>query len=348
MNINMIRLAIVDSDRLYLSRITQALQSYQEFEIAAFTTIETFREASDKSHFDVILFAPALYDPCMTERNMIAIAMITDQSELSGLGGVPYVDKYQKASRFYQEILSRFSEHHAGMASDGAARLIAVYSPVGGAGKTTVALLCATRMAGEGKRTLYVNFENIASCEYYLPQDQSIKGISEIAASIGEQIDFGMKIRSLLQTRKENLYYLNHFDSPNDLLAMSDKDVEELLHILAFSGLFDVIVLDMGSTLVPLNIKLFSLADIILLIARPGESAIEKINKFLAQTYILNDISYKMRLVINFDTNHTIPISAQIPVIGKIGTYQNPDGEQLIAGLARSASLSFLGNSLLE
>ena len=43
MNINMIRLAIVDSDRLYLSRITQALQSYQEFEIAAFTTIETFR-----------------------------------------------------------------------------------------------------------------------------------------------------------------------------------------------------------------------------------------------------------------------------------------------------------------
>ena len=75
-----------------------------------------------------------------------------------------------------------------------------------GCGKTTLSLVAATKLAMQGKRTLYVNLEDIASEECYLPRTEE-KGMSEIVANLGSNVNFTMKLQSLLQSKTENLYY---------------------------------------------------------------------------------------------------------------------------------------------
>ena len=73
-----------------------------------------------------------------------------------------------------------------------------LFRSVGGCGKTTLALTATSKLAMRGFKTLYINFEDIASEDCYLPQIAE-KGISELAGFLGSEINFPMKLQSLLQ-----------------------------------------------------------------------------------------------------------------------------------------------------
>ncbi|MCD7836591.1 MAG: AAA family ATPase [Lachnospiraceae bacterium] len=342
-----IKMAVADSNIDYIQRLISVLEGYGELQLSVYTERAALEHALTSKHFDVLLFDSSVYDgQIRTEENTLAVMLLDETSDIpESLHTYKKVRKYQRISRIYQQILELYSEicgEADGVLGGNGVRTIAFYSPIGGAGKTTVALASAARLAKMGYRVFYMSLEDIASEDCYLPQGNE-RGLSEVVACLGEKINFTMKLQSLLQNKDDKLFYLNHFESPNDIYEMHEEEIAELLEQIGKTGLFDVIIVDTGISLDKKMVALFENMDKVVIVEKEDAISLRKLKCFLEQSHIMNEYAHKMCRVINFDIGRgSMLTNTNIPVIGKIDAVQNPEPAQFIAMLANAAECSFV------
>lgn len=340
-----LKIAIADANTDYVERILSVLEGYDNLNLSVYTDRVSLEQALASRQFDVLLFDPSVFDGQIEVKKSMLTLMLLDEDKRvpETYQGLKKIHKYQRISKIYQQILELYSEicgDLGNVAGQKGVTMVAFYSPVGGSGKTTLALAAATKLAMLGHRCFYLNMEDIASEDCYLPQNAQ-RGISEVAACLGENINFTLKIQSLLQVKGENLYYLNHFESPNDIYEMSQTEVTELLEQLEKTGLFDVIVLDMGVAADSKMLGIFEMVQKIVLVEKEDAMALRKLNCFLNQAHIMNEYKSKMFRVLNFDTGRGSSLDSDIPLIGRINAAQNPDAAQFVVILANDACCNF-------
>ena len=342
-----IRIAIADTNREYVERMTEVLEENDDLHLAVFTDKKSLETALASTRFDILLFDPSIYDGSVnTGKNTLQILLWDGTSVIpEAVREVPKVKKYQRISLIYKNILDLYADvvgNVGNLPGQVKTKVLAFYSPAGGAGKTTCALVAASQLAAQGFHVLYLNFEEMASEDSYLPQ-QLEKGMSDILADLGENINFQMKVESLLQTKQENFYYLNHFDSPNDLADLKPEELEEFVSLFAQAGMFDALVIDMGTVLNERALRLFELADHIVVVEKPDSFAQTKLGRFYSQLHIMNEYGIKMLRVLNFDTARSRAYDCSYPLIGRFSMLQNPDSALLIPILAKEQGAQLVG-----
>lgn len=341
-----VRIAVADKNKEYLERLVSVLEEYKDLTLSVYTDVNSLETALVSRTFDILLFDSDLYDGQISlKKNTLAVMLLDeDKAVPPTCRDFHKINKYQRISRIYRQILELYSEVCQDVGEFMGRRpvtFVAFYSPVGGCGKTTLALVAASKLAMRGYRTFYINLEDIASEDCYLPQSGE-KGVSELAGFLGSDINFPMKLESLLQTKLDNLYYLNHFDSPNDIYAMTAEETGELLVEIGRSGLFEYIVVDMGVALDARARSIFEQMQKIVLVEKPDTIAIHKMKCFTAQAHIMNAYGQKMVRVLNFDNGRAVETGGQVPLAGRVGGVQNPDSGQLITMLAGNAGVSYV------
>lgn len=346
----MIKIAIADKNREYVEKMVNVLEGYEGITLFAYTDRQALEQALLTRHFDVLLFDPSVYQgQAKTDRSMLAV-MLLDKN-----AGVPEscknfkkIQKYQRISRIYQQMLELYAEvcEDTGEIVGGSrTAAVAFYSPIGGVGKTTLALAVATRLAAQGYRTFYLNLEDMASEDCYLEQSGG-KGMSELVSCLGEEINFGMKIKGLLLNKTDRLFYLNHFESPNDILEMTGEETLQLIEQFQRADLFDVLVIDLGVAFNEKVQNVFEAADKIVLVEKTDAIAERKMSCFLDQIHIIKEYGKKMVRVMNFDVGRESAVSSDIPLAGRIHRVPNPDAAQLITALAGDESSNFTAELL--
>lgn len=341
-----IRIAVADKNKEYLDRLISVLEEYTDLTLSMYTDATSLETALVNKTFDILLFDSDLYDgQTALKKNTLAVMLLDDDKAVpAGRRNCHKINKYQRISNIYKQILELYSEvcQDVGeLIGRGRVMSVAFYSPVGGCGKTTLALVAASKLAMQGYKVFYINLEDIASEDCYLPQSGE-KGLSELAGFLGSEINFSMKLQSLLQTRSDNLYYLKHFNSPNDIYAMTAQDISELLMEISSSALFEYIVVDMGVALDARTLSIFEQVQKIVLVEKPDTIAMHKMKCFTAQAHIMNAYGQKMVRVLNFDNGRGMDTGSQIPLVGRVGGIQNPDSAQLITMLAGNTGVSFV------
>ena len=341
-----IKLAIADENEEYIERLLNVLKDYDDLSISAYTDKKNLKKALSEKNFDVLLFDMSVYEGQVSLGKTSLGIMLLDETEDIPVGykDFPKIKKYQRINKIYKRILELYADKcgNAGILSDQKrSKAIAFYSPIGGAGKTTVALATAARLALMGYKTFYLNLEDIASEAFYLPQTGE-KGISEMLSCLGADINFQMKLQGLMQVRDENLFYLNHFDTPNDLYELDSEEIEELVCSILKTGLFDYLLIDMGNSLDEKAVKIFEVADHVLIIEKTDAVGVGKLETFFRQTYIMKEYGKKMKGLLNFDIGRTNVFEGRIFQIGRINMVQNPDAGQFITMLSESNMSDFV------
>lgn len=342
-----IKIAIADKNLEYANRMLNVMEGYEGVSISVYTDEKALEQALVSKQIDVLLFDSSVFQGQVELQQTILAIMLLDEDKTipENCKDFRKIKKYQRVSRIYQQILDLYAEvcgDAHGMIELGKVTTIAFYSPVGGVGKTTLSLAAATKFALQGYRTFYLNLEDIASENCYLPQNAA-KGLSELAAHLGENVNFSMKIQGLLQNKMEKLYYLNHFNSPNDFYEMTCEEMGQLLEQIQKSGLFDIIVIDMSTMLDSKLQTVFEYADRIVVVEKPDSMALAKINCFFGQTHIMNAFGPKMSRVFNFDMEKVSDSHAdKVQLIGRIGAVQNLGSAQLISVLVNSPAMDFI------
>ena len=134
-----------------------------------------------------------------------------------------------------------YESDHAGKMS-----VVAVYSPIGGSGKTTVALAIADLAAKKGKKPLFLSLEALCSADALNPyQEPGIVALAEAAAD--ESVNFELKMKGLMKQGVNDICYVEGFERLADHKAVSGEEIEDVIHKIQKSGVCDILIIDLNS-----------------------------------------------------------------------------------------------------
>jgi MinD-like ATPase involved in chromosome partitioning or flagellar assembly len=207
------------------------------------------------------------------------------------------VSKYQRISLIVAAVLEQYAKlsKRSCNPNSNRAKITAVWSPVGGVGKTSVAMAYALSNIGEGKEVLYLNLEYFSSIPDYF--DENGKSISNVFEMLeNHEGDIKMLIQGLCR-RENGITYLCGPENFDDMCILSSEDVYEL--ITACSEISDELVIDLSCICDARTRKAFELADNVMLVAGQTTTAETKLTQFFSQSDIFESIKEKVVLVAN-------------------------------------------------
>jgi|GEM_PF-356327 len=165
--------------------------------------------------------------------------------------------------------------------------VIAVFSAVGGSGKTTLSLHMAHAASVLGKRVFYLNMERWNSSAVWMgdnekaaggAQQSESEGLSELLYCLKAQP--GSALKWLVSHVKYDSWlktsYIAPCSNPEDRLQLSAEDALSVIEAITASQQYDLIICDMDDELSLLQLALLEKADSVLWIAGRDVSAQRK------------------------------------------------------------------------
>ncbi len=294
-----IKLAIAESNKEYVSRLVSALEEHSSLALSVFTDSESFVNEAIKYKFDVLLFdVDMAIDKRILNNIKLPVILYEPGKKIdASLSDIPKINKYQPGSMIYKDIIGLYSEKANNIFSIGnkTAKLISVFSVVGGNGKTTISLSLAKQLVRNSYKVLYISFEDVDSIDYFFKN--GINGnMSDIFSRLDSGIDLKMKLESLIMEDSDGLNWISGFDNLLDLKEISEEEMIKFLGLAVNSALFDFVIIDMGTSMSKQNIKVLELSDKIVVVETPSsEIATHKINKLKEQDSF--SLKYKRKLL---------------------------------------------------
>ncbi len=307
-----LNLLLADQDEHYLMQLANYLQNHHggSFNVS-YVTSESHLKTYLGKHRDSLdlmmvgpMFGKALYTGIQT-----TVILLSDGRLENGDAEYPVLDKFQRGDQVVSKALQIYLEQHPDRhfinTAPGSNRLIGVFSPSGGCGKSTVAAGLSAIAHHQGKKAMYLNLEGCESTEAWFPQGSS-PGISELFYHLKEGApQLSLKLEAL--TYRDPGSRVRSFmpaDTLLDFNELTDGDLETLAEELRKTGDLDVVFVDMAASVDAKNLKIMELMDQILLVVADDSASQAKVRRFLSQIQALErkrnvDYSGKTLLVCN-------------------------------------------------
>ncbi|MBX3062554.1 MAG: response regulator [Anaerolineae bacterium] len=182
-----------------------------------------------------------------------------------------------------------------GLGSGRTTHLIAVYSPQGGVGKTTIAANVATELMKDGTKVLLIDgnvqFGDVGIFLNLKPQSTILDLLNEV-----QDLDMDL-VDSVLTTHDSGLRVLLPPQRPEEAELVDPTKVKVLVEKLY--GAFDFIVIDLSTKLDGMALEIFDIAERIILVMNPTlPSAIHT----LTVLSLMEELGYpenKVQIVLN-------------------------------------------------
>lgn len=304
-----INIVLTDTDELYLNRLADYLiEKAESFNVSSFNSPTILNDfLANKNNKVDILIIPLDFVNDSIKKLDITAKIILSEGEYDKLEGFEYVNKYQKADKFISDILLIFAEKtgrtDAVSRGNKKTKMIALYSPVGGSGKTTLALALATLCAGSGFIVFYLNFEKLDSSRAFFTEAPH-GNMSDIFLALKTPgSNLGLKIMSNRYSDPVNK--INYFNSPDSAMEyneLSEAEVTRLITEFEVLGEYDLVFVDMNSAFDNYNLNILAGCDHILLPFCTDSLSLAKMAIFLNEFRLherMGSLTPKIHLIAN-------------------------------------------------
>lgn len=173
--------------------------------------------------------------------------------------------------------------------------LIAVYSPKGGAGCTTIAINLAVALARRGRRTILVDGSLQFGDVSVMLNMKAVTSIADLSER-GNELDQDL-ISSISQVHRSNLNVLLAPPRPEMADVVTEENIKQLLTTLKES--FDFIIVDTTSYLSEKTLAILDISDRIVLIAQQNLSSLKNVSRFFDLAESLEYETQKVWLIVN-------------------------------------------------
>ena len=190
------------------------------------------------------------------------------------------------------------------VASGPGGRIIALFSPSGGAGTTTLAVTMVDLLAQQGKRVLYLDLESISAWRQFY-RSESAYNLSDFLYNMlldtlsQEEAVRCFKEMTTLQSR--GMFFIEPCNGGEDLLVLEPEEQQELLSVLRQA--FDVVVCDLDTGLTPFQLTVLEQCDARIWIRAGVESGQAKWEDLVAvmrrkhrETLLQDERTYHVRI----------------------------------------------------
>ena len=329
-----IQLLIATGDCDYSEHLSNILAEYHAdaIDVSVSSEPENLRELLAARKFDVALLDESMIEGAdLDSINLPLMLWAECDGAAEGSAELKKVRKYQRISSMVSDILEIYSKelkNERGLYSK-KARITAVWSPVGGVGKTTAAIAYSAGRAAEGKQVIYLDLEPFSSVHaYFAETGRSISAIFEMLET-GEG-NIKMLIRSIRQQDdSSDVMYFSRPENFDDMNILNAENIAELLD--ACSEVADELVVDMSCACDERTQTVFELADRIFLVTDASHTAQIKYSQFVSQHNIFRNIREKAALVANKGAVISDPLVDEVIHLPAV---QSPDAATVFSTLS--------------
>jgi len=352
-------LVIADNDKDYLQSLEKYLVSRypQKFDIYLFSSVDKLSGfLTNTERKDIILINEKIYSDTLDIKRTDTVLLLSENDDEQAQGGFERVKKYQHADRLVTDILRIHGSRTANachISGGKSTRIVCIYSPAGGTGKTSIAVGCSILCAGLGLKTFYLNVENVPSTGLYFQSDKKQCFSNVIFHVKGRDANLGIKLegaRTFDQNR--GVYFFNAPENILEMEELTEQDIECLVKQFKTGRLYDVVFVDMSCGLNPCNIALLKNSDAIVNVIDTNETSVLKMKGFISGIDAFENrhgikILEKMFTVVNKSNVETIDFIHQKKPVVQIGNFGRPENATPLEIVQEPAFLSAL-NRLIE
>lgn len=177
--------------------------------------------------------------------------------------------------------------------------VLAVFSPKGGSGCTTIAINTAVSLARRGHRTVLVDGSLQFGDVSVMLNMKTMTSIVDVSEREGE-IDADL-VSSVVQLHRSGLNVLLAPPRPEMADVINEKHVKNILAALRQS--YDFVVVDTSSYLTDVVLALLDMADRIILVTQQNLASLKNVSRFFDLTESLSYEAQKIWLVVNGVSN---------------------------------------------
>lgn len=250
-----IKLAILEKDQSYLSRIVSAFNTKyaDKFEIYSFTDPTIALSTLDSSRIDVFVASDSFDIDVSALPNRCGFAYFVDSSDIDTVRDQRAISKFQKADLIYKQILSVYSEKAGNVSGlkfgDESAKIIAFCSPCGGVGTSSMAASAAKYFAAKNNKTLYLNFEKFGSPDLFFNGEGQFDMSDIIFALKSKKTNLSLKLESCVKQDVSGVYFYSQPKVALDVHELKTEDIIRLISEVKLTGAYDYIILDLDFTI---------------------------------------------------------------------------------------------------
>lgn len=230
---------------------------------------------------DVLVVGERWYNSQLQRHNITNIFFLTERDTASDTGSSNVIElfKYSAIRDIYFRIITNSSGAVMGALTEKKeTQVVLVYSPIGGSGKTTLALGLCGHLHKRFKRVLYLNAEHLNGFQHYFP------GALPLPANLYDALRTGGT--SLYQAMEPFLAQGDVPYFPPFRVALSSLDFplsvyQTILSALRKSGEYDVIIVDVDTAFDEDKAMLIRNADKVVLLATQTPAGVAKMNQLV-------------------------------------------------------------------
>lgn len=249
-------------DKPYFDKLSYSLMHSKQhaFEITLVTT-EDSNEVNEK--FASVFTDKGDYHLCLFDEPFLGVLdkdtlsqvepmlVLMTEAISSPNPNLKHLFKYQKAEQLIDAIYKLFIESSSLEMMDQSSKptkVIGCYSPIGGAGTSTIAQIVASIKASRDKRILHIGTE-LFPTYHTVYSGNSYHNFSDYLAYIMKQQNWALGLEQMVSVDTiTGIHYINPHIHMQDMLEVDDGLFDDFVeHIKNYSG-YDYIVIDYSAT----------------------------------------------------------------------------------------------------
>lgn len=335
-----IKLVLLDRDREYLSRLMAVLSHKypDKLEIYSFTEMKMALDILKTVKADVFLANEEfeIDEKILSEK--CGFAYIAEDSDVESIREHRAVSKYQRVDLFYKNILNIYAENSSKVTgykshSNKVTQIITFMSAEGGAGSSLLAAAFARYVAGNGKKVLYLNMEQLGCAEDYFNGEGRLDFSDVIYAVKSKKANLALKLESIVKQDSSGVYFYSSSKVALDLLELDEEDICIFIQELCNSGIYDYIVMDVDCSFDKRTKSIMEFSQKIILVSDDMAVSNSKLKRLydalvaLESQGLLNVLD-KLFLVYNKSNGDNFRIN-EVPDIKCLGSVPHFEGESL-------------------
>ncbi len=243
-----IKLGLVDSDRLYLERLTEQFgKKYGgQIEIWSFTDMSSVMRSVSENRINILVVSQDIETDEKSLSSSCVLAYLTDTPDIETYNGFGTIFRYQRTDALYRAVIGLYSEKISDRIvyrkNTGHAEITLFLPEAEGSGATAAAAAFSEISAEKNKRTLFLNLRQFRSTGslFVSPGDSTFTDV--VFALKSRKANMKLKLDSIVKQCR-GVYYFDSCANPSDITEMTEEELEILLDELSSSCGYDSIVI---------------------------------------------------------------------------------------------------------
>jgi len=267
-------LVIADIDEAYVRGLVSYVNLYHSttFNVSCFTKQDAYLSYMEQQpSVDVLLAGPEFYEIPAVLSNIRQRVMLSQGPLHEEPQGRPVINRFNTGEKLIGELVhiySRLDPEETGFSNDQRdTSFIGVYSPSGGAGKTTIATSLAIQCRELGMKAFYLNLEAVSSTAMFFKPGSS-RSLSYVFYYLKEKSNnLPFRMEGIKITDPESgVDYFSPPESPMEYEELEPDELAALLQGIRGMNSYDYVFIDMPSVIDKKSLKILGLCDRVILL----------------------------------------------------------------------------------